>query len=333
MQKHRKVLLIGVPVIFIILVCIVYFMSGRYVSTDNAYIQAAKAGINSNVAGQVIKIYVKDNQRVKVGDPLILIDDRSYKIAVDNAKAQLTDAQLHVLVLRATYLQTMAKAKEAENNYLYAKQEFKRQQKLNASGISSDILLKKVANDFEMARQQYKGAKEALVASLANLNNDPNINMKDHPLVQQAQASLDLANLNLNYTQVTAPFPGTVTKVEQLQPGDFIRPGEPVFAIISNDNIWIEANFKETQITNMRVGQRVKIDIDAYPDHQFYGRVESLSPGTGSTFSLLPPENATGNWVKIVQRIPVRISLGRVNDNIFLASGLSATVSVDTQSK
>ncbi len=330
MQQYKKLLLIGVPVLFVIGIAVAYFFSGRYVSTDNAYLQAAKAGVNANLPGQVIEVYVKDNQAVQKGDKLFKLDDRPHKIALDNAKAQLTDARLKVLVLRATYLQALAKMREAEHNYNYAEREFERQKKLAASGISSDMQLNKASNDFQMVRQEYYASKEALAAALANLNNDPKIEQKDHPLVQEAQANWDRANLNLEYTLITAPFDGIVTKVDLLQPGDFIGAGEPVFAIISNENIWIEANFKETQITYMKPDQRVTIKMDAYPDLKLSGRIESLSPGTGSTFSLLPPENATGNWVKIIQRVPVRISLNKVPENVLLASGLSATVTVDT---
>jgi len=329
MQKHRITLLLGVPMIFLLIVFAYYWLGGNHESTDNAYIQAAKAGINSNVAGQVLNIYVRDNQRVNQGDPLFQLDDRSYKIAVDIAKAHLTDARLQVLVIRATYLQALAKSREAKNSIDYAEREYKRQKKLSASGVSSDMQLKKVENDLEMARQQYQVAMEGLAAALAQLNNDADIDMMDHPLVQAAQANLDQAQLNYSYTTITAPLSGTVTKVDLLQPGDFIRAGEPVFALISSEDIWIEANFKETQISNMRPGQNVKIDVDAYPDNKFFGKIVSLSPGTGSTFSLLPPENATGNWVKIVQRVPVRIAFNKPLDDVFLASGLSATVTVD----
>jgi membrane fusion protein (multidrug efflux system) len=331
MQKHRKQLLIGVPIGFILLILLYAAITAPYESTDDAYVQAARAAINSNVAGQVITIYVKDNQPVKKGDALFSLDDRRYKIAVDNAKAQLVNAQLEVMVLRATYLQALAKKLEALQNFKFAEKEFKRQTKLAASKISSDIQLNKATNDYEMAKQEVEAATQGWIASLANLNNNPDIDLKDHPLVKQAQANLDLANLNLEYTVIIAPFNGIVTKVEQLQPGDFINAGEPVFALISTVNRWVEANFKETQITYMRPGQSVKIEVDAFPNYDFKGKIVSLSPGTGSTFSILPPENATGNWVKVVQRVPVRISLDNADERLMLGSGLSTTVTVNTE--
>lgn len=330
-HKRRKTLLIGVPLIVVLFIFVFYLFGGRYESTDNSYVQASKAGISANVAGQVVKIFVMNNQPVNQGDPLFEIDERPYKIAVENAKAQLLSAKLQVYMLRASYLQALAKMVEAQENLKYVQAEYKRQKELASSGISSSMDLDKAKNQYQMSRQEFIMAKQGWIAALAHLNNNPNIEVEDHPLVKQAQAGLDQANLNFEYTTVVAPFNGVVTKVDQLQLGDFVRTGFPVFALISNEDIWVEANFKETQITHMRPGQDVTIEIDAYSDHDFKGRVQSISPGTGSVFSLLPAENATGNWVKIVQRVPVRISIVSDHDEVALASGLSATVTVDTE--
>lgn len=331
MQKHRKKLLIGVPLVFILFIIFVYLFGGRYESTDDAYVQAAKAGINSNVPGQVTHIYVKDNQLVKKDDPLFELDTRPYKIAVDNAKATLLYSKLKVLILKATYRQALAGKLEAVENYAYATKEYRRQKKLAASGVSSDMDLNKAFNMYQIARQQVEVANQQVQAALADLNNNPEIAMNEHPVVQEAQAGLDKANLDLEYTLIKAPFDGVVTKVEMLQVGDVVAAGEPVFALISDSNVWVEANFKETQITHMRPGQYVKIEVDAYPDMDFRGRVVSMSPGTGAAFSLLPAENATGNWVKVVQRVPVRVSINAEQNKVLLASGLSASVTVDTE--
>jgi membrane fusion protein (multidrug efflux system) len=333
MQQHRKTLMIGVPVLFLIGIAVVYFMSGRYVSTDDAYVQAAKAGINANVSGQVTKIYVKENQRVNQGDILFELDSRPFTIAIDNAKAQLVNAQLQVLVLKANFYGALAKKIEAESNFTYVKREYKRQKDLSKAGITSDMDLNKISNQFRIAREQVQVAEQGMIAAKADLNNDPLIPVNEHPVVKSAQAQLDGANLQYEYSVVKAPFSGYVTKVDQLQPGDSIGAGQPVFALVSDSDIWVEANFKETQITHMKAGQYVKIEVDAYPDETFSGRVLSLSPGTGSSFSILPPENATGNWVKIVQRVPVRISIGNKKENVFLSTGLSTTVTVDTESR
>ena len=183
----------------------------------------------------------------------------------------------------------------------------------------------------QAARQQLAATQQQIASVLADLGGNADIPPDRHPQVQQAQAALDRARLNLSYTVVAAPDDGTVTKVEQLQVGDYVTTAQPLFALISDSRVWIEANFKETDLTHMRPGQAATVDIDTYPDHGFEARVTSLSPGTGSAFSLLPPENATGNWVKVVQRLPVRLQLERLPEDVRLHAGMSATVDVDTQ--
>jgi membrane fusion protein (multidrug efflux system) len=331
MQKHRRQLLVGVPLFFLLLIFVVYIFSGRYVSTDDAYVQAAKAAISSNVPGQVIKIYVRDNQVVKKGDALFSLDDKSFKIAVESANAKLTSARLQVQSLKASYQQQLANVQAAQDTLLFQQQEFERQKKLATSGISSQMQLNRATNAFDNAKQQLAAVKQQVANALASLGNNADIMVDDHPIVQQAQAQLDKAKLDLSYTTIIAPIDGIVTKVEQIQRGDYINTGAPVFSLISNKNVWVEANFKETQMTYMHPGQEATFEIDAYPDKDFKGHVISTSPGTGASFSLLPPENATGNWVKIVQRVPVRISIDYNKDMQLLSSGLSVNVTVDTE--
>jgi membrane fusion protein (multidrug efflux system) len=331
MQRHRRLLLIGVPLFFLLVIVIYYLLGGRYVSTDDAYVQAAKAAISSNVPGQVSTIYVHDNQVVQKGDKLFSLDAQPFQIAVENAHAKLVSARLQVQSLKATYHQQLANVQAAQDTLIYQQQEFQRQKKLATSGISSQMQLNHATNSFNNAKQQLAAAQQQLANILASLSNNANIAVDEHPLVEQAQAQLNKATLNLSYTTIIAPMDGIVTKVEQLQKGDYINTGAPVFSLISNKDIWIEANFKETQITYMRPGQKATAEIDAYPNKEFTGHVVSTSPGTGSSFSLLPPENATGNWVKIVQRVPVRISIDTNKDSALLGAGLSVSVTVDTQ--
>lgn len=330
MQKHRLFLLAGVPILFFLGLSIIYLFSGRYVSTDDAYVQAAKAAISSNVSGEVTKIFVQDNQYVKKGTPLFSLDDRPYKIAVSKARAQLINSRLQVQALKATYMQRLSNVKKAQHTFIYQQQEYNRQKKLAASGISSQMQLNKSTHALQNAAEQLTAARQQKANVLASLNNNSHINVDEHPLVQQAKAQLNRASLNLEYTLIKAPIDGIVTKVEQVQPGDYIHAGAMVFALISNKDVWVEANLKETQITRVRPGQSAVIVIDAYRNKKISGYVASSSPGTGSTFSLLPPENATGNWVKITQRVPVRIAINYVETMSFLKSGLSAEVTVDT---
>lgn len=330
MQQYRKLLLIGVPSVLLLILLISYVLGGRYVSTDDAYVQAAKAAISSNVSGQVLRIYVRDNQVVRKNQPLFSLDDKPFKIAVENANAKLISTRLQIMSLKATYQQQLANVQAAKLTLNYQQQEYDRQKKLANSGIASQMQLDKANNVLDTAKQQLIAAEQQLANISASLNNDANIAVDQHPIVKQAQAQLDEAKLNLFYTTTVASIDGIVTKVPLLEVGNYINAGAPVFSLVSNKNIWVEANFKETQITYMRPGQKALIKIDAYPDKTFNGHVVSISPGTGSTFSLLPPENATGNWVKVVQRVPVKIALKDINDKV-LSAGLSVNVTVDTR--
>ena len=337
LKKYRKILLIGGPAIVLIILLIYYIFGGRYQSTDDAYLKASNVSISSNVPGRVVAIFVHDNQWVKKGQPLFSLDSKPFKIKVEAAKAALANTRLQIEELKALYLQKIAEVKAARSTLTYQTKELAREKKLAASGISSQTQLNKTVNAFNKSLQALVSAQQEKLSTLAMLDNNADIAINEHPLVQQAQAELDKAKLNLSYTTIYASMEGIVTKVEQLQVGDYITTGIPVFSLISDQNIWIEANFKETQITYMRPGQPATIEIDAYNNKKFVGVVASLSPGTGSTFSLLPPENASGNWVKIVQRVPVRIAITNLKDypanSLLVLSGLSASVTVDTNHK
>jgi membrane fusion protein (multidrug efflux system) len=332
MQQHRRHLLIGGPALLLLIVCIFYIRAGRTVSTDDAYVQAARIDISSSVSARAIKIAVRDNQAVQQGKLLFKLDDRDYIIAVNNARAKLVNTKLQITGLKATYLQYQAEVQSAKATFDYAELEFNRQSTLAAQGISSQAQLDKARQAYANAKQQLNAASQQRDNILASLDNKSNIDVNKHPAVQQAQAELDQAELNLSYTVVTAPAAGIVTKVEQLQVGDYVKAAAPVFALIATHHFWVEANFKETQLTHVRPGQSATIKIDIYPGRTFHGHVISISPGTGSSFAILPPENATGNWVKVVQRLPLRISIDDNDSNLPLRMGVSATVTVDTHS-
>lgn len=331
MQLYRRHLLIGGPILLLLVFLMVYLLTRNSVSTDDAYVKAGNASINANVAGQVISINVHDNQVVKQGDVLFRLDPRPYKLAVAKAKAELANAYLTVQALKTVYQEKTAEVQAANDTLAYEREELARQTKMTASGLSSKMELSKVTNAFNNATQRLISAQQQQANIIAQLNNNPDIPAENLPIIHIALANLQQALLNLSYTIIKAPMDGIVTKVESLQKGDYVQTGTPVFALISNKDIWIEANFKETQLTNLKPGQKASIKIDAHPDKKWIGHIVSQSPGTGSSFALLPPENATGNWVKIVQRLPVRIAIDNL-DNTELASGLSATVAVDTAS-
>jgi membrane fusion protein, multidrug efflux system len=308
-----------------------YLTGGRYESTDDAYTQAATVSISANVAGRVSEVDVHDNEVTRRGAVLFKLDDASFRIAVEDAAAHLAATRLQVVSLKSAYRQREVQLRAARDTQTYAQQQLDRQTRLLASGIASRAQFDQASHALDDARQQVADVQQQIGVALADLDGDPDIAPERHPLVEQAQAALDRARLFLSYTMITAPADGIVTKVEQLQVGDYIAASAPVFALVSTHDIWIEANFKEVQLARMHVGQAATVVIDRYPGRKFAAQVTSVSPGTGSQFSLLPPENATGNWVKVVQRVPVRLQLTGLEDTFVLQAGLSADVTVDTQ--
>jgi membrane fusion protein (multidrug efflux system) len=330
-KRWRLPLMIGGPALAVLAALYFYLTGGRYEDTDDAYVQTASVAVSCNVAGRVQDVEVHDNQGVHKGDVLFRLDDEPFRIAVEEADAQLSSARLQVQSLKASYRQRQAELESARQTLAYQQREADRQQRLFTAGISSQLQVDRAVHALETSRAEVTAAEQQVNAVVANLGGDPNITLDRHPLVQQAQATLDRAKLNLSYTVVKAPSDGIVTRVEQLQPGTYITASAPVFALVVAGDIWIEANFKENQLTHMRAGQPAEVHVDSYPDKKFQGIVVSVSPGTGSQFSVLPPENATGNWVKIVQRLPVRIELRHLDPNFPLQGGLSATVTVDTR--
>jgi membrane fusion protein (multidrug efflux system) len=330
-QRARLPLIILGPVVVIAIAAYFYLTGGRFVSTDDAYVATARVAISSNVSGRVVELAVHDNQFVHRGDLLYRLDDAPYRISVEEAEAQLATATLQVASLKANYLQRQSELTSAQETLAYQQSELERQRRLIASGISSQAQVDRATHSLDEARSRVAGAQHEVTAIVAQLGGNPHVEPARHPTVQQAQALLDRARLNLSYTVVNAPSDGVVTRVEQLQVGRFVEASTPVFALVSTNDVWLEANFKEDQLAHMRVGQSAAIEIDSYPGKTFKGKVVSVSPGTGSQFSALPPENATGNWVKVVQRVPIRIELEQMDPSYPLHGGLSASVNVDTQ--
>jgi len=329
-NRLRQYLFIGGGIVFVTIATVFYLTGGRIVSTDDAYVQAAQVDISSNIAGRITKILVRENQQVHQGDPLFELDDRDYKIAIEVAKARLANAKLQIAALKATYKQRQANELAANATLRYQKNEFEREKILASKGIASQAQLELARHTLSDATQKLSAARQEQGNVLSLLGNNLSINTNDHPAVQEAQAMLDRAQLNLTYTVIKAPMDGVVSKVDHLRPGDYINAAAPLFSLISRKIVWVEANFKETELAHMLPGQKATIEIDAYPDRTFHGSVESFSSGTGSSFSLLPPENATGNWVKVVQRLPVRINIDDLDPKSPLSSGLSAIVNIDT---
>jgi membrane fusion protein (multidrug efflux system) len=307
-------------------------MSGRYISTDDAYVQGARTDISANVSGRVIEILVVDNQEVVKDQVLYKLDDRDFVNARNDAEAKLASAKLQIISLKAQYRQQSAQVQSAKATLTYWKREFKRQEILAELGISSQNQLDQTKQSLRVAQKTLDAMNQDLSSILASLADNPEIEVENHPIVMQAQAIFDQAELNLSYTVIKAPLDGIVSRVEQLQVGDYVNASSPVFGLVASRNMWAEGNFKETELTNIQPGQTATITIDTYPDRIFHGKVVSISPCTGSVLSLLPPENATGNWVKVVQRLPVRVSIDDPDPAKPLRMGLSVVIEVDTHS-
>jgi membrane fusion protein (multidrug efflux system) len=331
-QRVRLPLMLAGPIVVAVMASWWYLTSGRYVTTDDAYIQAARTMISADVNGRVLAVEVHENQRVTKGQVLYRLDPNAYQVQVNDATAQLGVARLQVEALKATYQQKVADNKGAQETLDYAQREYDRQKKLLGSGVASQQQFDQASNSLEVARQRVASTKHDIGNVLAQLGGNPDVPVNDHPAVQRTQAVVDAKQIDLNDTVIRAPEDGIVTKVEQLQVGDYITAATPVFSLVS-DRLWVEANFKETELTYMRTGQDATVEIDTYPGIEFHAKLASLSPGTGLTFSLLPPENATGNWVKVVQRLPVRLALDNIGPDTPLHAGLSVTVEVDTHHK
>ena len=329
-QRLRLPLMLAGPLVVLIGASWWYLTSGRYVSTDDAYVQAARTMISTDIAGRVVEVVVGDNQRVTKGQVLFRLDERPFRIAVEEAGAQLAAARLQIEAMKATYRQKLAELRSAEDTLTYQQREFERQRQLATSGVAARATYDQVQNAQQTAQHRVTSTQSDANNILAQLGGDANIATDQHPTVQRAQAALDKAELDLSYAQIRAPQNGIVTKVEQVQVGSYVTASTPVFSMMS-DRIWVEANFKETELTHMRPGQEATVEIDTYPDAVCHAKVTSMSPGTGLSFSLLPPENATGNWVKVVQRLPVRLALECSPADLPLHAGLSATVEVDTR--
>jgi membrane fusion protein, multidrug efflux system len=332
LQRLRWPLMLFAAVVVLVAAAYFYFTSGRYQSTDDAYTQAATVSISANVAGRVSEVDVHDNEIVQRGTTLFRLDDAPFRIAVSEAMARLGAARMQVASLKSTYRQRQVELRAARDTLAFAQQQRDRQSRLLASGIASQTQFDQAAHALDSARQDVANVEQQIGVALANLGGNPDIAPEQHPLVEQAQAALDRAQLELSYTVIVAPADGVVAKVEQLQVGDYIAASTPVFALVSTHDVWIEANFKEVQLARMRPGDAATVRIDRYPGKRFSAVVASVSPSTGSQFSLLPAENATGNWVKVVQRVPVRLQLANVDTAFLLQAGLSADVTVDTHS-
>lgn len=325
----RYSLMFALPLAFVAAGGWYWVVGSRWASTENAYVQQNKVLVAPEVEGRIAEVSVNQNQIVKPGDVLFRIDDASYRIALEKADGAVALARLQVEELRTRLRDAQVKAETARNTLAFQEVQFGRQEKLRQTGNATEVQYDTARHDLDLARQAVAETEQGVADALVALNGDANIETNKHPSVLGAIAAQDSARLDLQRTVVRAPTTGTVSQVANLQVGQYIGSGSPVMAIIDTTSIWVEANFKETDLEHMRPGQSAELTFDAYPNASIKGHVESLGGGTGAVFSLLPAQNATGNWVKVVQRLPVRIALDE-SSSLPLKAGLSVGVDVDT---
>lgn len=329
-RSRRWLLLVSVPVVLAGVGGYFWLSGGRYVDTDNAYVQQAKVALSADVAGRVTEVDVIDNQPVKAGDVLFTLDPEPYRIALSQAEAALAAARVNVEQLRVAHGTANAQLTAAQSTLAIRQDAFDRKQALVTQGSASDAALDDVKLALQAAQTQVNLAEQQLASATAALSGDPQIVTDDHPAVRAALAARDAAARNLEKTTVLAPADGVVSQVASLNVGQFIATGTTIASLIEMGNTWIEANFKETQLATLTPGLPVDVTIDAYPGVRFTGHLVSIGAATGAQFALIPAQNATGNWVKVTQRIPVRISVDDAEGKV-LRAGMSAVVAVDTK--
>ena len=326
----RPLLLVVVPAVAALVGLYWYAMTGRYVSTENAYVKADMVAISPDVDGRVVAVAVAENQFVRQGDVLFRLDPEPFQIALDMAEAKLLAVRNDIEAWRAEFRQIEAEIEEAGERVQFHAQQAERQRALQGRGISTEVRLEEAEVELIAAQQRVAALQEKLRTVLAKLGGDPATAAELHPMYRQAEAEREMAALDLADAVVRAPVDGVVSRM-RLQPGEWLEEGEPAFSMINPATTWIEANLKETQLEHVQVGQQVEIEADAYPNDLWIGKVGSISPATGAEFALIPPQNATGNWVKVVQRLPVRIAVEPRDDQPSLRAGMTVTVSIDTE--
>ena len=330
-KRLRMILLVGLPALAAVIGLGLYLSGGRYISTDNAYVGAQKVLITPDISGKITHVAIHEGEHVSPGDELFTLDREPYALALRQAKAKLDTAHSDFDKLRSNLKSLGILAELAEKNVELKQRDVERKSKLVASQAGSQADLDTAQAGVVTAKLQAEYAVQQRDTTLTQLLGNPDLPLEQFPEYAQAKAALDNAQRDFDHTLVRAPMSGTATQVDNIQLGRFVAAGTPVLSVIDDQAPWVDANPKETDITYLRVGQKATLDVDSFPDRTFTGTVVAVSPGTGAQFSILPPQNATGNWVKVVQRVPVRIAFDKSEDTRLLRSGMSVNVEIDTR--
>ncbi|KAB2914287.1 MAG: HlyD family secretion protein [Hyphomicrobiaceae bacterium] len=326
----RSLLLIAVPGAAVLAALLFWLWSGRYVTTENAYVKADIAHISAEVAGRVLEVGVQDHAEVKAGDVLLRIDPEPFQVALTRAEAELDSTRGQVRTLIATWHEARSELQEAESKLGFWGAQLARQKTLASRGIVASSKFEEVESNATAAEDRALVMRRKVERVAAQLGGNPEQPVDEHPLVREKRAERERAALDLARTVIRAPLDGIAVNV-RLQKGEQIKAATALFALVANTRPWVEANFKETELTHVRKGQTATVTLDIYPDFVWEAEVESISPATGAEFALLPPQNASGNWVKVVQRLPVRLRLLPRPGEPPLRAGITATVKVDTR--
>jgi len=329
-KSLRRPLLFALLPVALVVAAYFYVTGGTVMSTDNAYVQADMVGVTTDVSGIVREVDVHDNQTVATGDVLFKLDELPFRLALERAEAQLGNTRNDLLALQANYRNMQAQIEQAKTDVDYYNVNFKRQQQLAAVNSASQVTLDDARHAFQVAQQKLASLNQQLAGIAANLNGHPEAAIEDHPRYKDALAARDEAARQLAHTTVRAPFAGIVTNVPALQPGQYLAAAATAFNIVSTDHVWVQASPKETELTYVKPGQKATVYVDTYPGQQWTGTVESISPASASSFSLLPAENSSGNWVKVVQRIPMRVRVDTAPGKPSLRVGMSVELDTDT---
>ena len=326
----RTVLLVVVPLAAVAVGVYLYAESGRYVTTENAYVKSNVVAISSDVSGRVEWVGVDDHALVRKGQILFRLDQQPFGIALDRAEAQLDLVRTQVEILRIDYHEAMAQVAAEEERVKFLSRQLSRQTKLKDLKLGSEQAYDVASHDLSLAERQVRVLRQRVQRALQSLGGDPEMEVEEHARYLRARAERDQAAIAFADTSIEAPVDGIVSNMK-LQAGEYVEEGDAVFTIIEHGKIWVEANLKETQLTHVLEGQLASITVDAYPGVEWSATVDAIAPATGAEFSVLPPQNATGNWVKVVQRIPVLLDIEQPPGGNPLRAGMTVAVSIDTE--
>lgn len=326
----RPLLMIGGVALIIGLVILYWLFTGGTVYVTDTYIKARRVQLSTDVSGLVQSVAVHDNEHVKKGQVLVRLDPSRFKVALNQAKAKLGEVKQQVMGYKHSYEAKLSQINQQKAMVHNDKLNFQRYAKLIKSGGVTQSQYDNAKYTLQADQAKLAAMQAQSNVDLAKLSGNPKIKLEQTPQYQEAEAALNQAQLNYKHSVIRAPFSGVVTDTAKLNPGMFLQAGTAAFALVSQNDIWVRSQPKETQLTWVRTGDKVDIDVDAYPGKVWHGVVHTISPASGSSFSLLPAQNSSGNWVKVVQRIPLRVKIEKGPKNLTLRNGMSSEITIHT---